>query len=86
MVEQLAIDVGVMGAAAAAAEALKLLLEVYTVRSLEDPRAGMVTMNLAQASDQLSTGAALIDSLFAAARDVASSDVAIPGRITMQAA
>jgi hypothetical protein len=37
--DRLPVDLGVMGAAAGTAEALKLLLEVTTVRSREDPRA-----------------------------------------------
>ena len=52
--------------------ALKLLLEVCTVRSMDDPRAAAVTANLARASDQLATAAEGIDALFAAARDVAT--------------
>ena len=70
--EQLPADLGVMSAAAGAAEALKLLLEVCTVRSMDDPRAAAVTANLARASDQLATAAEGIDALFAAARDVAT--------------
>lgn len=70
--DHLPVDLGVMGAAAGAAEALKLLLEVITVRSLEDPRAGSVTTNLARAADQLGAGAEQINTLFAAARDVTS--------------
>jgi hypothetical protein len=58
--------------AAGAAEALKLLLEVCTVRSMDDPRAGAVTTNLARAADQLGVAAGRIDSVFAASRDVAS--------------
>ena len=68
--EQLPADLGVMSAAADAAEALKLLLEVCTVRSMDDPRAAAVTANLARASSQLATAAERIDALFAAARDV----------------
>lgn len=70
--ERLPVDLGVMGAAAGAAEALRLLLEVCTVRSLDDPRAGAVTTNLSRASDQLAVAAERIDTLFAAARDVTS--------------
>jgi hypothetical protein len=70
--EHLPVDLGVMGAAAGAADALKLLLEVCTVRSLDDPRAGAVTTNLSRASDQLAVAAERITTLFAAARDVAS--------------
>ena len=55
--EQLPADLGVMSAAAGAAEALKLLLEVCTVRSMDDPRAAAVTANLARASDRLATAA-----------------------------
>lgn len=70
--ERLPVDLGVMGAAAGAAEALKLLLEVCTVRSLDDPRAGAVTTNLARAADQLGAAADRIEELFAATRDVAA--------------
>jgi hypothetical protein len=70
--ERLPADMSVMSAAAGAAEALKLLLEVCTVRSMDDPRAAVVTTNLARASDQLATAAGGIDTLFAAARDVAT--------------
>jgi hypothetical protein len=70
--ERLPADLGVMGAAAGAAGALKLLLEVCTVRSMDDPRAAAVTANLARASGQLATAAERIDTLFAAARDVAT--------------
>jgi hypothetical protein len=70
--DRLPVDLGVMAAAAGAAEALKLLLEVCTVRSLEDPRADMVTTNLSRAVDQLGAAADRIDSLFAAGRDVAA--------------
>ena len=59
-----------MSAAAGAAEALKLLLEVCTVRSMDDPRSAAVTANLARASDRLATAAEGIGALFAAARDV----------------
>ncbi len=53
-----------MGAAASAAEALKLLLEeVCTVRSVDDPRA--VTTNPVPSVDQLGTAAECIDMLFA---------------------
>jgi hypothetical protein len=45
---------------------------VCTVRSLEDPRADMVTTNLSRAVDQLGAAADRIDSLFAAGRDVAA--------------
>lgn len=70
--QQLPADLGVMSAAAGAAEALKLLLEVCTVRSMDDPRAAAVTANLARASGQLATAAEGIGALFAAARDVAT--------------
>ena len=66
--ERLTVDLGVMGAA----QALALLLEVCTVRSTDDPRAGSVTMSLSRAGDQLGTAAERIDTLFAACRDVAS--------------
>ena len=55
--ERLPVDLGVMGAAAGAAEALKLLLEVCTVRSMDDPRAATVTTNLSRASEQLAAAA-----------------------------
>jgi hypothetical protein len=61
-----------MGAATGAADALKLLLEVCTVRSMDDPRAGAVTTNLSRASDQLAAAAERIDTLFATTRDVAA--------------
>jgi hypothetical protein len=70
--QRLAVDLGVMGAATGAADALKLLLEVVTVRNMDDPRADAITTNLSQASDQLSTAAERIDTLFAATRDIAS--------------
>lgn len=70
--DRLPADLGVMAAAAGAAEALKLLLEVCTVRSLDDPRAAAITTNLSRAVDQLGTAADRIDNLFAAGRDVAS--------------
>jgi len=70
--EHLPADVGVMSAAVGVAEAVKLLLEVCTVRSMDDPRAAAVTANLARASDQLAAAAEGIDTLFAAARDVAT--------------
>lgn len=76
--ERLPVDLGVMGAAAGAAEALKLLLEVMTVRSMDDPRAAAVTTNLVRASDQLATAAGRLNDLFAAARDVSS--IIDPGR------
>jgi hypothetical protein len=66
------VDLGVLGAADDAAEALKLLLEVTTVRSLDDPRAETLTTNLARASDRLATAAERIDTLFAAGRDAAA--------------
>jgi hypothetical protein len=61
-----------MGAATGAADALKLLLEVCTVRSMDDPRTDVVTTNLSRASDQLAAAAERIDTLFAAACDVAA--------------
>jgi transposase len=70
--ERLSVDLGVMTAAAGAAQALCLLLEVCTVRSLNDPRAEAVTTNLARAVDHLDVAADHINTLFAAARDVAS--------------
>jgi hypothetical protein len=70
--DRLPVDLGVMGAAAGAGEALKLLLEVITVSSMDDPRADAVATNLSRASDQLGTAAQRIDTLFAVARDVTS--------------
>ena len=49
--DRLPVDMGVMSAAAGTAEALKLLLEVTTVRSREDPRAQNITTNLARAAE-----------------------------------
>lgn len=69
----LPVDLGVMGAAAESAEALKLLLEISTVRSMDDPRAEAITTNLARAQDQLSTAAERIGALFQASRDVAAT-------------
>jgi hypothetical protein len=68
--ERLPVDLGVMAAAAGAAAALTLLLEVCTVRSMDDPRAEAVTTNLARAADQLGIAADHIGTLFAAARTV----------------
>ncbi len=62
----LAVHLGVMGAAAGAAEALKLLLEVCTVRSVDDPRAVAVTTNPVPGVDELGTATECIDMLFAA--------------------
>jgi hypothetical protein len=70
--ERLPVDLGVMGAVAGAAEALKLLLEVCTVRSVDDPRAENITTNLARAQDQLATAGERIATLFQAGRDVAA--------------
>ena len=42
------------------------------MRSLDDPRTDEVTTNLARAEDQLTLAADHIQTLFAAARDVAS--------------
>lgn len=71
--ERLPVDLGVMAAAAAAAQAhWSLLLEVCTVRSLDDPRLDAVITNLTRAVDQLDVAADQINTLFAAARDVAS--------------
>jgi hypothetical protein len=70
--ERLSVDLGVMGAATGAGQALTLLLEICTVRSTDDPRAGAVTTNLARAGDQLGTAAERIDTLFTACRDVVS--------------
>ena len=71
--ERLPVDLGVMGAAAGAAEALKLLLEVCTVRSMDDPRAENITINLSRAQDQLATAAERIAALFQAGRDIAAT-------------
>ena len=71
--ERLPVDLGVIGAAAGAAEALKLLLEVCTVRSIDDPRAETITINLSRAQDQLATAAERIATLFQAGRDVAAT-------------
>jgi hypothetical protein len=71
--ERLPVDLGVMGAAAGAAAALTLLLEVCTVRSMDDPRAEDITVNLARAQDQLATSAGRIAALFQAGRDVAAT-------------
>jgi hypothetical protein len=49
---------------------LKLLLEITTVRSLDDPRAGHLTENLARAQDELDIAAGRITDLFAAGRNV----------------
>jgi hypothetical protein len=48
-----------MSAASGAADALTLLLEVTTVRSVDDPRAGAVTTNLSRTCDQLLATAAV---------------------------
>ncbi|MGH8919550.1 MAG: hypothetical protein ACRD0H_14670 [Actinomycetes bacterium] len=66
------VDLAVMGAAAGAAQALALLLEVCTVGSPEDPRVDAVTTNLSRAADQLATATERIDALFVACRDVTS--------------
>jgi hypothetical protein len=71
--DRLPVDLGVMGAAAGSAEALKLLLEVCTVRSMDDPRSEFITTNLVRAADQLTVAAETISALFAAGRDVAAS-------------
>jgi hypothetical protein len=49
---------------------LALLLEVCTVRGMDDPRAGVVTTNLARVADQLATVAGRVEELFAVTRDV----------------
>ena len=61
-----------MGAAAGAAQALKLLLEISTVRSLDDPRAEQVMTNLARAQDELAIAHQRLADLFAAGRDAAA--------------
>ena len=70
---RLPVDLGVMGAATGAAEALKLLLEVCTVRSIDDPRAENITINLSRAQDHLETAATRVAALFQAGRDVAAT-------------
>jgi hypothetical protein len=70
--DRLPVDLGVMGAAAGAAQALTLLLEITTVRSLDDPRAAHLTENLARAQDELAVAASRLADLFAAGRDVAA--------------
>jgi hypothetical protein len=55
-----------LGAAAGAAEALKLLLEVTTIRSMDDPHAESVTTNLARAGDEMQVAAERLENLFAA--------------------
>lgn len=59
--DNLPVDLGVMAAAADAANALTLLLEICTVRSLDDPRTAHLTDNLATAADRLATAAGLAD-------------------------
>jgi hypothetical protein len=71
--ERLPVDLGVADAAAGTAEALKLLLEVCTIRNLDDPRAQHITTNLARAADQLTVAAERIGDLFAAGRDIAAA-------------
>ena len=70
--EQLPADLGVMSAAAGSAEALKLLLEVCTVRSMDDPPRGRGDGEPGPRLRQLAAAAEGIDALFAAARDVAT--------------
>ncbi len=85
--ERLPVDLGVMGAAAGAAEALKLLLlEVCTVRSMDDPRAENITTNLACAQDQLATAGERIATLFQAGRDVAATITKAGGQLVSTAA
>jgi hypothetical protein len=71
--EHMPVELGVAEAAAGAAEALKLLLEITTVRSMDDPRAENITANLARAGDQLAVAADRLSALFAAGRDVAAT-------------
>lgn len=59
-------------ATSGASRALKLLLEVLTVRSTEDHRAEAITPNLARAADQLEVAAEGLRTLFAAGRDAAT--------------
>ena len=70
--DRVPVDLGVLGAAAGAAQALTLLLEVTTIRSMDDPRAGHVTTNLARAGDELQVAAERLENLFAAGRSVAA--------------
>lgn len=72
MGQRVTADLGVLGAAGGASEALKLLLEVLTVRDPEDPRAEAITTNLARAADQLESAAGQLRELFAAGRDAAA--------------
>lgn len=72
MHQRVSVDLGVLGAASGASEALKLLLEVLTVRDPGDPRAEAITTNLARAADQLETAAQELRNLFAAGRDAAA--------------
>lgn len=72
MQQRVATDLGVLGAANGASQALKLLLEVLTVRETADPRAEAITPNLAQAAEQLETAAEELRTLFAAGRDAAA--------------
>ncbi|MDN5930441.1 MAG: hypothetical protein L0I24_05160, partial [Pseudonocardia sp.] len=65
----LPVDLGVMTAATAAADAAAQLLEVCTVRSTLDPRAQTMTARLAQAADQCDTASTRIREVFATARD-----------------
>lgn len=74
--ERLPVDLGVMGAAVGAAQALALLLEVCTVRSGADPRAGELVANLTRAGDELAAAADRLDTLFAATRDAAAAVLA----------
>jgi hypothetical protein len=70
--DRVPVDLGVLGAAAGAAQALTLLLEVTTIRSMDDPRAGRVTTNLARAGDELQVAAERLAGLFAVGRSVAA--------------
>lgn len=76
---RLPVDLGVMGAAAGAAQALTLLLEVTTIRSMDDPRAEHLTTTLARAQDELEVAAGRLGDLFAAGRSVAAL-IEEPGR------
>jgi hypothetical protein len=77
------VDLGVMGVATGAGEVLKLLLEVCTGRSTDDPRAETVTTNLSRAADQVTTAADHIGTLFTASPDVAAI-IYPPGRAAHQ--
>jgi hypothetical protein len=66
-------DLGVMGAASEAADAVKLLLEVCTVTQIDDPRAANIANNINRASELLSAAADRLDNLIDATADVATA-------------